>query len=365
MSELIINKNDLIHNINEIKGRIIENNYTLIGVIKGNGYGMDMVQLANTLKENGINYYAVASENEALELRKSGVKERVILLTPISDEKTIQELIDKDITLTIDSEKIAKKVSEIANKEKKRVLAHIKIDTGLARYGFDYREKEKIKETINKFNNIEYEGIFSHFSNSLSSDSTWSKEQYNRLLDVIEYLKDNKIDFKLRHICNSSGFFKYPEMHLNAARIGSALYGAASGPNSNLKKIGQFHTYISKVRVIKKGESIGYANSFIAKKDMKIAILPTGYYEGIGRDILTQRFKFKSKLKKVFLDLKNLLKDDTLFLEINGRTIEVVGQIGMHDIVLDITNYNFRENEDIYIDVRPVLIDSSIKRVYK
>lgn len=365
MSELIINKADLIHNIHEIKGRITENDYTLMAVIKGNGYGMDMIQLAKILKENGINFYAVASENEALELRKSGVKERVLLLTPISDEEKVKELIENDITLTIDSENVAKIVNEIANTKKKKVIAHIKIDTGLARYGFDYKEKKKIKAIISKYHSIEFEGIFSHFSNSLSSDSTWSKKQYERLMEVIDYLKDNDIEFKLKHICNSSGFFKYPEMHLNSARIGSALYGAASGPNSNLKSIGKFHTYISKIRNVKKGEYIGYANSYVAKKDMKIAILPTGYYEGIGRDILTQRFKFKSKLKKVFVDFKNILKDDTLFLKVNDKTLEVVGQIGMHDIVLDITNYNFSENDDVYIDVRPVLIDSKIQRVYK
>ena len=365
MSELLINKEDLLHNINEIKSRKDNENYTIIAVIKGNGYGMDMVQLANFLKHNDIIFFAVAAVDEALDLRKSGIKEKILLLTPVSQKQIVKELVEKDIILTIDSENTAKVANEIHNEVKKEVIAHLKIDTGLARYGFDYNEKEKVEKVIKKYNEIRYEGIFSHFSNSLAGDNSWSKIQYARLCDIIEYLKGKGIKFELQHICNSSGFFKYPDMHLNAARIGSALYGMAAGPNSNLKRIGQFHTYISKIRNIKKGESIGYANSFIARNDMKIAILPTGYFEGIGRDILTQRFKFKSKLKKGLMDVKNLMKDDTLYLSINGEILEVVGQIGMHDIVLDITGKDYKENDDIYIDVRPVLIDSKIKRIYK
>ena len=365
MNELIINKKDLINNINEIKSKESKEDYTIIAVIKGNGYGMDMIQLANTLTENGIDFFAVAAVDEAIKLRQEGIKEKILLLTPISDKEIAKELIKNDIILTIDSEESAKIASDISKEIKKEVISHIKIDTGLNRYGFDYREKEIIEKTIKKYSNINYEGIFSHFSNSLSSDDSWSKTQYSRFMKIISYLEENGLKFKLKHICNSSGFFKYPDMHLNAARIGSAFYGMAVGTNSNLIRIGKLHTKVTKIRHIKKGEFIGYANSYIAKKDMKIAILPTGYFDGIGRDIETQRFKFKSKLKKLLLSIKNIFKDDTIYLKVNGEVIEVIGQIGMHDVVLDITGKMFEENEDVYIDVRPGLIESSVKRIYQ
>ena len=365
MNELIINKKDLINNINEIKSRESKNDYTIIAVVKGNGYGMDMIQLVNTLIEHEINFFAVAAVDEALKLRKAGIKEIIILLTPILDKEIVRELIKNDIVLTIDSEDSAKVASDISRETNLNVTAHIKIDTGLNRYEFNYKEKEQIKNTIKKYNNINYERIFSHFSNSLSSDDSWSKTQYSRLIKTIDYLEDNEIKFKLKHICNSSGFFKYPDMHLNAARVGSAFYGMAVGTDSNLKRIGTLHTKITKIRDISKGEFIGYANSYIAKKDMRIAILPTGYFDGIGRDIQTQRFKFKSKLKKLLLNFKNIFKDDTVYLKVNGEVTEVVGQIGMHDIVLDITGKEYKENEDVYIDVRPGLIESSVKRIYQ
>ena len=165
---------------------------------------------------------------------------------------------------------------------------------------------------IKENENIIFEGIYSHFSNSLASDNSFSNIQYERLINVIEKIEKEKITFKYKHICNSSGFFKYKDKHLNAARVGSAFSGCATGIKTDLKKIGLFHTKLTKVRNIKKGDYVGYANSYIAKKDMKIGILETGYYDGVGLELITQRFKFKSRLKNALLSLKSLIKGDNM-----------------------------------------------------
>lgn len=361
MNELIINKKDLLHNINEIKSRVNEKDYTLIAVVKGNAYGLGIIEFTNFLIENGFNFFAVASFDEAITLRKNNIKKRILLLTPYTDEESVKALINNDITLTIDSNESFNVVKSISNKLKKKVNAHIKVDTGLSRYGFNYNDIESIKGITKEKSNIIFEGIYSHFSNSLAADSSFSNIQFSRFNKVIEELKEDNIEFKLRHICNSSGFFKYMDMHLNAARIGSAFIGNAVGIKSNLKKIGIFHTKISKIRNVKKGEYIGYANSYKVKRNMKIAILPTGYYEGIGLSLKEQRFRFLSKAKRVIIDIKSLFSDDTLYL----NNFKVLGQIGMHDVVIDITNKNYKENDDIYFYIRPIIIDSNVKRVYK
>lgn len=228
MNELIVDTNNILFNLNEIRKRISNENYTIIAVVKGNGYGLDIVQLTNFLSQNGIHFFAVAAFDEAITLRQAGITEKIMLLTPLLDASFVKELIENDIVLTIDSEESAKIANEIAVQENKKITAHIKIDTGLSRFGFNYTNNDEIANVIKKYDNINFEGIFSHFSNSLAADDSWSKEQYSRFCKTIVYLENLGITFTLKHICNSSGFFKYPDMHLNAARIGSAFCGLAA-----------------------------------------------------------------------------------------------------------------------------------------
>lgn len=359
MNRLIIDINDLVHNINVIRSKEKED-YQIIAVVKGNAYGCDLKQYVEVLKDMDIDFFAVASYQEVLEFRKY-FNDKLLLLTPYCDEEIVKELIKNDVIITIESIKQSKIIDKLAKEIGKKVYSHIKVDTGLNRYGFKYNDINSIINTINNTDNIIYEGIYSHFSNSLSKNSKFSELQYNRLLDVIKKLEENNITFNLKHICNSSGYFKYPNMHLNASRIGSAFIGQAVGINTELKKIGIFNTKIVKIIDVKKGEYVGYANSFKVKQDMTLAILPTGYFDGIGKTLIDQRFLFKSKAKRILINIEKLFKND--YYKIND--LNVIGQIGMHDIVVDITGKDYKQGDDIYFNVRPILIDSSIKREYK
>ena len=137
------------------------------------------------------------------------------------------------------------------------------------------------------------------------------------------------------------------------------------GKDANLKKVGTFHTKLVRIKELKKGDFIGYGNSYVVKRKTKVGILPTGYFDGIGKTIENQRFKSLSKLKRCFIDLKNVFRDDSLSLKINGKKTKILGQIGMHDVVIDITRKDFKENDDIYFYFRPTFIDSSVERIYK
>ena len=359
MNELIISIDDLVHNINVIKSKEKED-YKIIAVVKGNAYGCGLKEYVEILKDMDIDFFAVATYKEALEFRNY-FKDKLLLLTPYFDEEILKDLIDKDVVLTIDSIKQNLLIDKIAKEKNKKVISHIKVDTGLNRYGFKYSDYESIISAINNTENIIYEGIFSHFSNSLRENNSFSELQYKRFTDVIDKLKEKNIEFDLKHICNSSGYFKYPNMHLNASRIGSAFIGRAVGIKTDLKQVGTFHTKVTKVLDIKQGETVGYANSFIAPKNMTLAILPCGYFDGIGKTLVDQRFIFKSKVKRLLIDIKKIFKQDYYMI----NDFKVVGQIGMHDVVLDIENKDIKINDDIYFDVKPTLIDSSVKRVYK
>ena len=244
MKSLIINKDDLRHNIKTIKelakldipddnGKI----YKLIGVVKGNGYGLGLVEYSKFLIDNGILTLAVATVEEAVILRQAGIKEDILMMSSTSLAEDLKMLIDNDIIITIGSEESAKTVKEISNKTDKKIRAHIKIDTGFGRHGFLYNDIKNIIDTIKKLSNIKIEGIYSHFSLAYYKNDKWTIEQFNRFLNVIETLKLNDINIDTYHICNSPAFLNYPEMHLNGARIGSAFLGRVDCENSvGLKK---------------------------------------------------------------------------------------------------------------------------------
>lgn len=289
MKSLVINKDDLKHNINVIKKLAkldIPNDngeaYKIIGVVKGNGYGLGLIEYANFLIDNGIETLAVATVEEAVLLRQAGIKMDILMLSATSIEEDIKTLIDNNIILTIGSKEDVETVLKVTNKKENKVRAHIKIDTGFARYGFIYSDIKTIVESIKKLETISIEGIYSHFSLAYYKNDKWTIEQFNRFVNVLEVLKLNDINIRTIHICNSPAFLNYPEMHLNCSRIGSAFLGRVHSQNEvGLKKIGKLKTNITEIKTVPKGYNIGYLNSYKTKKETKLAIIQVGYMDRI------------------------------------------------------------------------------------
>lgn len=286
MKSLVINKNDLRHNIQTIK-KLANldipadngNKYKLIGVVKGNGYGLGLIEYSKFLIDNGITTLAVATVEEATELRELGIQADVLMMSSTGLKEDLKELINNDIIITIGSKECADIVKEISKQTEKKIRAHIKIDTGFGRYGFLYKDIKTIIDTINELSNVQIEGIYSHFSLAYYKNDKWTMEQFNRFISVIEALKLNDINIETVHICNSPAFLNYPNMHLNGARIGSAFLGrVASENNVGLKKIGQLKTSITEIKTVPKGYNIGYLNSYKTKEETKIAIIQVRIY---------------------------------------------------------------------------------------
>ena len=280
MKSLVINKNDLRHNIKVIKDLAKldipddrGNNYKLIGVVKGNGYGLGLVEYSKFLIDNGIEILAVATIEEALELRLAGIKEDILMMSSTSIKEDLEALINNDIIITIGSKECAKVVKELSENTEKKIRAHIKIDTGFGRYGFLYTDIKQIVEAIRSLSSVSIEGIYSHFSLAYYKNDKWTIEQFNRFVNVIEALKLNEIEVETYHMCNSPAFLNYPEMHLNGARIGSAFLGRIHADTVvGLKRIGSLKTNITEIKTVPKGYNIGYLNGYTTKKETKIAI---------------------------------------------------------------------------------------------
>ena len=314
MKALVVERKNLKHNLKIIKEIINkdEKKTRIIAVIKGNGYGLGLVEYAQFLIDNGIDFLAVATTEEAIILRENGITKDILMMSSTTVERDIELLIQNKIILTVGSKEAGDVIEKIAKKLDKKIKVHLKIDTGFGRYGFIYNKKEEMVD-----------------------------------------------------ICNSSAFLRFNDMHLDAVRIGSALLGRLSIPNTwGFKKVGYLKSNVTEIKVLPAGYNIGYSNSYTTTKETKIAIIPCGYADGINVKVDRDMFRTVDKLRYIVRDIKDALKSKKLYVNINGEQCEILGRIGMFHVCANITGKVIKINDEAKFEINPMFVDSNITRDY-
>ena len=369
MNRLEVSKKDLKYNIEKIfekaneYGKLDDKTSTqIIGVVKINAYGLGLVPFSKFLLKNGVDYLAVASPEEAFELRRNNIDCKVLLMTPVIEKSDLIELIKKDIILTVGSNYELEQIDKVYDElNVKKVNIHIKIDTGFSRYGFLYDELELVENVFND-NKIQVQGMFTHFSKTL--DEEWTNVQFDRFISVVEYLKRNGYDPGLLHCCNSVAFFKYPNMHLNAVRIGSAWLGRLPCDLGGLKKIGVLKSRILEIRTVPSGSNVSYTNKYTTKRQTDLATIPLGYMNGLNVTRERDTFSVGDNFRAGCRELKNLFNTERLKVNINGQDCNIVGRLGTLHAIIDVTDIDCKVGDDVILNVNPVYVDEKIKREY-
>lgn len=371
MKAVVVQKQDLIHNIEQIKkharinsGDDEGNPVKIIAVVKGNGYGLGLIPYVRFLIDQGIDFFAVATVEEALEIREAGINQKVLMLSSTAIEEEIKLLVDHHIILTIGSQEAAEAVEKIGKERSQTIRAHIKIDTGFGRYGFVSENRDEMIQSLKTLEHVKIEGTFTHFSLAFYEEK-YTKLQFDRFLRCIEVLKMNEIPTGILHVCNSSAFIKFPYMHLNAVRIGSAFLGRVSFPSGiGLKKIGHFESQVAEIKTVPKGWNIGYSNTYQTKRETKIAIIPTGYADGIQKEVAKDTFRLVDTLRYCLNDVRDLFKKKKIWVKLGENVCPILGRVGTYHVVADITGKNITVGDKAVFQVYPGNIDSRIRREY-
>ena len=257
-----------------------------LAVVKADAYGHGAILVSKRLEELGTDFLGVATVTEGIELRNEGIRKPILVLSGIYLEE-VADVLAYQLTPVVYRLEIAEALSAMARTQGKQVPVHIKVDTGMGRIGVPFEEAPVFVNRLREFENIEIEGIASHFSTADEENSPFTKEQLKRFSQTIEEMKKLDIDPPFCHIANSAALVNLPATHFTLVRPGIMLYG--SYPSSSLKDKISLRTVMSwKSRVadlkkVPEGYPISYGRTFITQRPSLIAAIPVGYADGYNR----------------------------------------------------------------------------------
>jgi alanine racemase len=322
-----VNLANIKYNFEQIKKHVAPS--AIMPVLKANAYGHGLVRLARFFDELEADYLGVAVLEEGILLREKGVRAPVLVLGGILGNQ-IPLFLKYDLTLTASSVEKLEQIEDAAAKFGVKAKVHLKIDTGMERIGVHYYNAENFVRFAFGLKHVEVEGIFSHFANAASQNSTHAELQLERFFTVLEFIEKERFEIPLKHIANSGAILQMPEAHLNLVRPGILLYGVYPSKevkkSVNVKPALSWKSRIVYFKVIKAGASVGYGSVWTAKRNTRAVTIPVGYGDGY--------FRSMSGKAQVL---------------INGKRYPVIGNISMDQIVVDIGDDSAYNNDEVVL----------------
>jgi alanine racemase len=279
----------LSKNVETLKKKI--NGPELMAVVKANAYGHGLVQSANAAKRGGADWLATALLEEAIELRDSGVSGRILTWLNTNQDRFAQ-CIDKDIDLGVNSLESLAGIAAAAREINKSARVHIKIDTGLGRNGVTLTDLPDLISALKKAQNsglVNVVGAMSHFAYADEPNNSTINEQVQNFKIAVDALADANFDLEVRHLSNSAATLGLPDTYFNLVRPGVAIYGISPGPevgeafDHDLKPVMRLFAPIVLIKEVPAGTGVSYAHQYHTTSATKLALIPTGYADGIPR----------------------------------------------------------------------------------
>ena len=318
----------------EVDSKVIEKNVrvlknfigedcSLMAVVKADGYGHGAETVAKAALIGGADSLGVATLEEGIQLRNSGLKCQILILGNLINAEELHSSFCWDIIPTISGIREAIICNNIAENNHKKFVVHLKVDTGMTRLGCDCNEVKELVAKINCLENISLDGIYSHLAiadKDLKNNTqvSFTQIQLKRFEMVLKDL-GNKNKLLCRHLANSAGTLTDSRLHFDMVRVGLSLYGYFPINNFksdlNLNPALKVKARVTLVRDVEKGIGVGYGHLFKTQRKSKLAVVAIGYADGVNRAL-----------------------SGKIFASIDGVLVPQVGAIAMDQMVFDITN---------------------------
>lgn len=289
----------------------------ILSVVKANAYGHGMLTAVKVFEKQGGNFFAVSNLNEAINLRKSGCRHRILVFEATFPE-AVKEMVRYQLTPALCSLDMAVALNREAGRTGKLFPIHIKVDSGMSRLGVWYQDLMSFVSKVVRLEHIYIEGFLTHFPVA-DSDRRFTEMQTEAFSNAVADLIKEGVSFRYLHAANSMGLAGYKNRYFNLVRPGVMCYGLYPDNSLqgriDLKPVMSVKTRVLMVKIIHRGRGVSYGHTVRVKKDTPVAVLAIGYSDGY----------FRSLSNKAFVLL-------------NGRRCPVLGRVTMDQIIVDITS---------------------------
>lgn len=319
------NLNNLISNLNYYRS-LLKPETGIMVMVKALAYGSGSNEIANILQYEKIDYLGVAFTDEGVQLRDAGIHLPVMVMAPAQED--FVRIIQYNLEPEIYSFKVLQSFIKVA--EAQQVVqypVHIKIDTGMHRLGFLRSDINELLKILASTNTIHVKSVFSHLAASdEKKHDDFTAQQLKDFKGVAEVL-NKELGYKpMRHILNSAGIERFPNSHFDMVRLGIGLHGV-SVVHDNLLPVSALKSHIAQIKILPKGETVGYSRRGEVLKETRIAIIPIGYADGLDRK----------------------LGNGNGFVCIHGQRAHYIGSICMDMCMVDITEVNGEEGDEVIV----------------
>ncbi|MEN9958155.1 MAG: hypothetical protein RLZZ474_399 [Bacteroidota bacterium] len=314
-TQLEINLDALQHNLSYYR-KTIGHSTKIMGMVKAQAYGAGAVEIAKILQSQGIEYLTVAYADEGVLLRNNGIYTPIMVMNPQVEE------FDKMTSYALEPEiynfSLLTAIDEYSTNQNKNIKIHIKLDTGMKRLGFEMSDIPQLMNELKQMPHLWVVSILSHLAASENpKHRAFTKFQIAQFKEASQAISEQLGYKPLRHIANSAAIQNYPEAHLDMVRLGISMYGISgnSVEKTALENVLSLKTYVSQIKNVAKGETVGYGRIGQFEEDGKIATLAIGYADGYSRALGNGQGHF----------------------EINGQLCPTIGSICMDMCMVDVS----------------------------